>query len=405
MTQPDPWYRGWELTEAERARFRAISQASLAAKRIAVAGHAVDRAPIYAPTLDPDVLMPQLPSNALRSLSLFSGGGGLDLGFTRAGFEHTASYEILEDATATLRAAHPEWRVHGGEDGDVRRIDWSEFRDRVDVLHGGPPCQPFSMAGYQGGSNDGRDMLPEYVRAVKEIRPVVFVAENVPALVSAKFEPYLRSTLLTPLSAEYQTTVILLRAEWFGVPQVRKRVFIVGARRSEGISYQPPEPTHLSDHLPNGTSWAAVVIPVGGHEADSCPGARRALGLPQDGYDALAPTIRSSLTGPRHTTSIVSSVSAHRQWERLGIWPNGVAATRDAASCFPARDALYRLSVEEVGLLQGFPSSWGFVGAVYMQLGQIGNAVPPPLAYAVASSVRLALSSASTTRACSAAAL
>jgi len=120
-------------------------------------------------------------------------------------------------------------------------------------------------------------------------------------------------------------------------------------------------------------------------------GAREALGLPDIGFDSVAPTIRSSLTGPRHTTSILNSVTSRGVWERLEIWPNGVAQDREKARMFVPANGHFRLSVPDVGLMQGFPESWRFEGAAYMSLGQIGNAVPPPLAYAVASSVAEAL--------------
>ncbi len=117
------------------------------------------------PKLNPEDLMPQLPTNGLRSLSLFSGGGGLDLGFDRAGFQHTASYEVLEDAGKTLKRNRSNWTVFSSDAGDVRNVDWTPYRGQVDVIHGGPPCQPFSVAGRQEGKQDDRDMFPEFVRA------------------------------------------------------------------------------------------------------------------------------------------------------------------------------------------------------------------------------------------------
>ena len=120
-------------------------------------------------------------------------------------------------------------------------------------------------------------------------------------------------------------------------------------------------------------------------------GVRGALGLGSIGIDALAPTLRSTLTGPRHTTSILSSVSAQRKWRALRIWPNGVAATREAASAFPAANGHFRLSVADCALLQGFPAAWKFDGAVYMSLGQIGNSVSPPMAYQLGLAVGQAL--------------
>jgi DNA (cytosine-5)-methyltransferase 1 len=326
--------------------------------------------------------MPKRDAVPLRALSLFSGGGGLDLGFDQAGFAHACSFEILEDAATTLAKARPGWDVRGGADGDVTSVVWRRWRDEVDVVHGGPPCQPFSTAGRQRGAQDGRNMWPAFVQCVLAVRPIAFVAENVPALATLKFTDYVARNIIGPLSGRYQIHMIQLRAQDFGVPQLRKRVFFIGfARKRDARRFVPPAPTHewLPEQGERGTALA------------SCLGVRAALGLPDIGYDALAPTIRCSLTGPRHTTSILSSVSALRVFDRLQIWPNGVAPNREQARAFVAQNGHFRLSVPDVALIQGFPESWPFMGATYMQLGQIGNAVPPPLAYAVASSVSAAL--------------
>ncbi|MGH3443712.1 MAG: DNA cytosine methyltransferase [Nitriliruptorales bacterium] len=326
--------------------------------------------------------MPECDGNGLTSLSLFSGGGGLDLGFKRAGFEHLASYEILQEAADTLTTADPDWLVYGGDDGDVCQVDWREYRGKVAVLHGGPPCQPFSAAGRQRGQHDTRDMFPEFVRAVREAKPAAFVAENVPALVSKKFATYVHDDILEPLSREYEVRQLVLPAEDYGVPQVRRRVIFAGFRdRRSAKRFLPPAATHA---------------PFGGVPSGlpSCPGARQALGLPDIGRDALAPTIRSALTGPRHTTSVISSVSAARKWAEIEIWPNGVAPSREKARAFVAKNGHFRLSTQDCAILQGFPESWPFQGATYMVLGQIGNAVPPTLGYAVARSVADALAGA-----------
>jgi DNA (cytosine-5)-methyltransferase 1 len=365
-----PYHEPWELTADERQAFREMAQRSRAAKLAAVRGDGPPPIhPINTPNLDVTALMPMRDPTSLRALSLFSGGGGLDLGFWRAGFEHVASYEIMEAAAATLMKAHPEWDVFGGAEGDVRQVDWRAFRGDVDILHGGPPCQPFSSAGRQRGARDDRDMWPEFVRAVREVRPRVFVGENVPALASAKFASYVRKSIVAPLERDYTIEVVVLQAHGFGVPQVRKRVFFVGFR-SRAVASRWRAPTDSDNR---------------------CMGMRHALGLPDIGNDDLSPTIRSSLTGPRHTTSILSSVSARRKFEQLQVWPNGVAPTREAAHRFVAPNGHFRLSVPDVALLQGFPDDWPWVGATYMALGQIGNAVPPPMAYAVAVSVADAL--------------
>ncbi|MEV6326948.1 DNA (cytosine-5-)-methyltransferase [Streptomyces sp. NPDC051909] len=376
-----PFHQPRDLTEAQREKFRRMSRESREARRSALAGEGP--APLHeinTPNFRPLDLMPQREAAGMRALSLFSGGGGLDLGVERAGFGHTASYEIMPEAGDTLRKARDHWAVFSGSEGDVRGVNFKQWRGEVDLLHGGPPCQPFSNAGRQQGHLDERDMWPQFVRAVKEIRPAAFIGENVPALASPKFSEYVAENILTPLSTSYHIQKVILQASDFGVPQVRRRVFFVGFRTKKmANAWNAPEPTHF---------WGDASI---GSEA-RCMGLREALGLPDIGIDDLSPTIRSSLTGPRHTTSILNSVAAQRKFESLEIWPNGVAADRPSARAFIAKNGHFRLSVPDVALIQGFPEDWPFVGATYMALGQIGNAVPPPLAYAVASSVKDALS-------------
>lgn len=386
-----PWYRGWDLSTQERAVFRKRSRASRLAKERALSGlgpKALHR--VNTPRLNPDSLLPQLSANGLRSLSLFSGGGGLDLGFEKAGFEHVASYEILGVAADTLRRNRPAWQVFSDSDGDVRNVDWKRYRNKLDLVHGGPPCQPFSSAGRQLGKSDVRNMFPEFIRCVLECKPRAFVAENVPALSSRKFALYVQNVIIKPLSPAYTVTQFVVSAESMGVPQVRRRVIFVGFRsKRAAASYQPPEATH--DPLKGDDQQADLFATP--KRLPRCMGTREALGLPDIGVDALAPTLRSGFTGPRHTTSVLSSVSAQRSWEFLQIWPNGVAMTREAASLFVAKNGHFRLSVADCALLQGFPRDWPFHGPVYASLGQIGNSVAPPVAYAVAKSVARALKS------------
>lgn len=385
-----PWYRPQDLSEAERSRFSRIARRSAAAKRRAMEDQLDPSACVNKPALDPEQLMPQAQPNHLRSLSLFSGGGGLDLGFDRAGFDHVCSYEIVADAAKTLTANRPSWDVRSGQEGDVTRVDWKTFGSRVDVLHAGPPCQPFSSAGRQLGSADDRNLFPEFIRAVQDLSPLAFAAENVRALLNGKFSEFVQEQILRPLSRDYVINTFELSASHFGVPQVRNRVFFIGFRRELRVNYVAPSPTHYFRE--------ATVPPMDallrGSCLQRCMGAREALGLPDIGHDALAPTLRSGLTGPRHTTSILSSVSALRIWNALKIWPNGVAIDREAAMRFQPENRHFRLSVADCALLQGFPENWAFSGAVYKAIGQIGNSVAPPMAYQVALSISRALSSA-----------
>lgn len=379
-----PWYQGWDITDEERATFRATTLAAQHAKRLAASGKCgAPKHPVYNPRFDPLALMPLQARNGLRTLSLFSGGGGMDIGFDRAGFDHVANYEIMEGAGEVLRAAHPEWNVFSGEAGDVRDVDWSQYADQIDILHGGPPCQPFSNAGRQKGPLDTRDMIPQFVRAVKAVRPRSFVCENVSGLAAKRFQGYIQSTVIRPLQRHYTIRQFILNAADFGVPQTRRRVFFVGfANPSEASHFEAPRPTHK--HARSATS---------AHNLPETMGVREALGLLDNGTDGLSPTLRSGLTGPRHTTSVLSSVSALKIWNQLGVWPNGVAADRSSASAYVAKNGDYRLSIPDCLLLQGFPEDWPVQRPVYFALGLIGNSVAPPMAFHLAQAMAAALNS------------
>ena len=371
----------YDLTEEQREKYRATSIRSQQRKTYLLRDHLPGDAPVstLGNRLDPNDLMPQLEANGLTSLSLFSGGGGLDLGFERAGFAHQASFELLEVCGETLRANRPSWDVRSGpESGDVTCAPFSSFRG-VDVIHGGPPCQPFSVAGKQAGAQDPRNMWGEFVRCVRQSRPRAFIAENVVGLLDRKFASFVQRTIVAPLQEEYVVFKFRLAAHDFGVPQARRRVFFVGFRAGRDADrWIGPQPTHgdvdtlFGPVLPRNT-------------------ARRSLGLPDIGNDEVAPTLRSGFTGPRNTTGVLNSKASLKVWSDLRIWPNGVQRTRSAASAYTAENGHFRMSVGDCALLQGFPEEWKFSGAVYQALGQIGNSVCPPVGYAVARQVARAL--------------
>jgi DNA (cytosine-5)-methyltransferase 1 len=366
----------YDLTEEQRDRYRATSIRSQLRKQEMLRGHCEKSSPMpeLGLRLDPNHLMPVLKPNGMACLSLFSGGGGLDLGFECAGFEHLAAYEIMDICGNTLVANRPRWDVRfGDEAGDVRNAAFTPFRG-VDVVHGGPPCQPFSTAGKQGGAADPRNMWPDFVRCVLQTRPRAFIAENVPGMLDQKFERFVARNIVAPLQGQYTVFNFKLAAQDFGVPQSRRRVFFVGFRAArDAACWAEPEPTHadlksLDGLRPHNT-------------------ARKSLGLPDIDFDAVAPTLRSGFTGPRKTTGVVNSKASLKVWQDLRIWPHGVQPTHSMAATYTPENGHFRLSIEDCALLQGFPSSWRFSGAVYQALGQIGNSVCPPVAYAVARQV------------------
>lgn len=370
------------LTEEQRDKYRETSRRSKARKEKFLKNHDPSihtSALTFGDRLDPNDLMPQLTNNNFTALSLFSGGGGLDLGFERAGFSHQASYEWLDICGQTLLTNRPNWEVHSGAiNGDVQLARFNRFRG-IDVVHGGPPCQPFSIAGKQAGENDPRNMWPEFVRCVLQARPRAFVAENVPGILDKKFTDFVKANIVDPLGCHYTIFKFKLAAHDFGVPQARKRVFFVGFRtKRDAAKWVQPIPTHgdvdgiFGPLLPRNT-------------------ARKSLGLKNIGFDTVAPTLRSGFTGPRKTTGVVNSKASMKVWDQLQIWPNGVQKSRSLANAYPPENFHMRMSVEDCALLQGFPENWVFSGAVYQILGQIGNSVCPPVAYSVARQVARAL--------------
>ena len=369
----------YDISKTKREWYREVSIRSRLRKHAAVNGElkCLPTA-VNTPVLKPERLMPKLHANGLSALSLFSGGGGLDLGFERAGFQHVASYDVLDICGRTLRRNRPAWRVHSGTEGDVTEVEWTQYAG-VDVIHGGPPCQPFSIAGKQRGASDERDMWPSFIAAVLTLTPAAFVAENVPGLLDPKFAQYVEKAILTPLTPEYRIVKYHAAASDFGVPQVRRRVIFVGFRNAEAANhFTVPEPTHRSQD---------DFFTSGQHTL----GAREALGLEDIGFDCFAPTLRSGFTGPRKSTSILNSKASLAVWERLRIWPNGVQKSRKEAVTFPPENGNFRLSVQDCAVLQGFPEDWLFEGAAYQILGQIGNSVCPPVAYSIAKAVSQAL--------------
>ena len=376
----------YTITEKKRNEYRKTSNKSREAKKAALAGKGPKPVhQINAPKLKPEKLMPKLPNNGLHVLSLFSGCGGLDLGFDRAGFTHLASYDIIPICGETISYNKPDCKVFSGNElGDVRKVDWSQYKNKIDVIHGGPPCQPFSINGQQKGIDDERNMWPQFIDAVTKIKPRAFVAENVPGMMSPKFSKFIKNDIISPLK-DYKITLLNLNAASFGVPQNRKRVIFVGFRNNKDAkNFVEPKPTHTFGHLIEKKVDSATKLP-------KTMGVRESLGLPNIGFDSLSPTIRSAFTGKRNTTSILNGSSGQRLWSNLKIWPNGVAENREKAKLYVPDNKHFRLSVQDCAIIQGFPNSWKFKGAVYQILGQIGNSVAPPVSYVIAKAVANAL--------------
>lgn len=193
---------------------------------------------------------------SFASIELFSGCGGLALGLARAGFSHRLLVEYNDCAVATLIHNKNRGLEHIGHwdvlKSDVRNVSWQDFAG-ADLVAGGPPCQPFSIGGKAKGASDRRDMWPEVFRAVAEIRPSVFIFENVRGLARPRFAPYLaqiEETLGTPAPGlSYGVRVQLVNAADYGAAQKRSRVLVCGIRDLSSNNVGFPNATHSREKL------------------------------------------------------------------------------------------------------------------------------------------------------------
>lgn len=180
----------------------------------------------------------------LRAISVFSGAGGSDLGYTWAGLKVIAACDQLHEAAQSYRFNFPEAEVIEAPVGDV---DWSRFRG-VDLVVGSPPCQPFSGAGKHGGEFDPRDGFPVALGVIAQVQPRAFVWENVRGLLSKKHSIYLHKVMESHRALGYRVETRLLNAVDFGVPQNRYRCFMVGFRLDQLGRFGWPVPTHVGRH-------------------------------------------------------------------------------------------------------------------------------------------------------------
>jgi DNA (cytosine-5)-methyltransferase 1 len=311
-----------------------------------------------------------------RVLELCAGAGGLALGLERAGFEHVALVEFNKHAAATLRKNRPDWTV---VEEDVRKVDFTEYRNRVDLLAGGLPCTPFSTVGEKKGKRDKNDLLMEGVRAVRELEPKAFLFENVEGLLHARHADYVAELLRKLSKAGYQTQIHRINARDYGVAQDRSRIMIVGFRKNlAGAFRMPPKFPEMAKNM--GDVLKDLMSENGWSGVDDWVRMMRERpefdrSGKQIGIGALSDTIRGY------------QGSAHAGEARRAL-KNGVSYAPPAKAAPTNEDASRKgvvpgLTNRMRARLQGFPDEWQFVGGLGPVADQIGNAVPPRMAQAV----------------------
>jgi DNA (cytosine-5)-methyltransferase 1 len=336
------------------------------------------------------------PARDFSSVELFAGAGGLALGLEKAGFNAVALNELDEDACKTLQANRPKWNII---QGDVKNVDFTKFID-IDLVSGGFPCQAFSYAGEKLGFEDTRGTLFfEFSRAVKEIRPKVFLGENVRGLLNHANGKTLSA--IKSIISDLGYTLVepkVLKALFYRVPQKRERLFFVGIRNDlvKFAKFKWPSPYYrilvLKDALKSGELYDTDVPES---EGQSYPKRKREIlsYVPQGGYwrDLPDDLQREYMQGSYFLGGGKTGMARRLSWDEPSLTLTCSPAQKQTERCHP--EETRPLTIREYARIQTFPDEWHFSGSVSSQYKQIGNAVPVNLAYAVGRSIIVLLNS------------
>lgn len=330
-------------------------------------------------------------NNTYTVLELFAGAGGMALGLEKAGLKSVLLNEIDSHACKTLRKNRPEWNV---VEGDVSQVDFTPYRDTVDVLAGGFPCQAFSYAGKKLGFEDTRGTLFfEFARAVKEINPKVLLAENVRGLLNHDDGRTLETikNIITDLGYTLFEPRVL-KAIFYKVPQKRERLIIVAVRNdlANGIDYEWPSSYNkiltLKDALKKGELYDTDVPESEGQKYPKRKAEILSM-VPPGGYWRDLPEniqkeymLKSFYLGGGKT-----GMARRLSWDEPSLTLTCAPAQKQTERCHP--EETRPLTVREYARIQTFPDDWVFEGPMSAKYKQIGNAVPVNLSFAVGKSV------------------
>lgn len=361
----------------------------------------------------------------MKSLEIFSGAGGLAKGLEQAGFQHSAFVEFNKHACASLRENFDAEKVFFG---DIRDFDLDAL-DGVDIVAGGPPCQPFSLGGKHRADQDSRDMFPYAIRAIERLAPKAFVFENVKGLLRQSFADYFEYILLRltypSFTAEsgadwkehlralrsigalpyagtrYDVSYKLVNAADYGVPQMRERVVIVGIRADLGVSWTFPPETHSEDSLlwdmhVTGAYWKRHGVPSS-ERAPLTDALQEKIARLKEKYGMFAPkqlpwcTVRDALHGipdPRSRHDIADHIfrdgartypghtGSDIDWPAKTIKAGGHGVPGGENMIRHPDGSVRYFTVCEAKRIQTFPDDFVIKGAWGEAMRQIGNAVP-----------------------------
>lgn len=303
----------------------------------------------------------------LTCVEICAGAGGQSLGLAMAGFVHVALVEYESEYCKVLKENRPEWNVICA---DVHDFDGHPYRG-VDLLAGGVPCPPFSVAGKQLGKDDERDLFPEAIRLIEEIQPKAVMLENVRGFLDPGFAEYREHIFKSIQNLGYITQIKLLNASDYGVPQLRPRVVIIGIRTDQPGSFSYPDEDPKRTKTVGQTLYDLMY-------ANKWSGAKD--------WARMANKIAPTLVGgsKKHGGPDLGPTRAKNAWAELGVDGHGIADDAPDSSFV----GMPRLTSRMMARIQGFPDTWTFGNKKTAACRMIGNAFPPPVAKAVGEKIK-----------------
>lgn len=331
----------------------------------------------------------------MKIISLFSGCGGLDLGFEKAGFEIPVANEFDKTIWETFTVNHPNTHLIKGDIRNVNKHDIAPYIDEVDGIIGGPPCQSWSEAGALKGIEDARGQLfYDYIRILKDFQPKFFLAENVSGMLANRHSVAVKNILGLFDDAGYDVSLTLVNAKDYGVAEERKRVFYIGFRKDLNIDFTFPEGSTKSDSdklTLKDIIWdlkdsAVPGLQMNKHNPDAINNNEYYTG-------SYSPIFMSRNRVKSWDEQAYTVQASGRQCQLHPQAPKMVKVGKNDCRFVEGKEHLYRrMTVREVARVQGFPDDFKFI---YKNLNDgykmIGNAVPVNLAYEIAREIKKVL--------------
>lgn len=331
----------------------------------------------------------------MKIISLFSGCGGLDLGFEKAGFEIPVANEFDKTIWETFTVNHPNTHLIKGDIRNVNKHDIAPYIDEVDGIIGGPPCQSWSEAGALKGIEDARGQLFfDYIRILKDFQPKFFLAENVSGMLANRHSDAVQNILSLFDDAGYDVSLTLVNAKDYGVAEERKRVFYIGFRKDLNIDFTFPEGSTKSDSdklTLKDIIWdlkdsAVPGLQMNKHNPDAINNNEYYTG-------SYSPIFMSRNRVKAWDEQAYTVQASGRQCQLHPQAPKMVKVGKNDCRFVEGKEHLYRrMTVREVARVQGFPDDFKFI---YKNLNDgykmIGNAVPVNLAYEIACEIKKVL--------------